>query len=203
VRKGIAHAAQGVPNHRFAAAQGPAEHLHAIAQQATVGGIVDRRLRDGAVHPQFAARPHLGLLGQHHHPVIQCPQRRRPHELGPAQQRRVVGHPLEVHPAEPAQHQAVGHPLFGVLKAPAVEMLERQQPQDHLHRGRAAPPPQRLWVAPCQIALDLLEQRIVIQQLIECPQHRIGLGGQLGHAGKHILDGVAINQHRSLLSGPR
>ena len=53
--------------------------------------------------------------------------------VGPADQRALVGHRLEVDPTEPTQYQAVGHPLGGFLIAPPIQVFAQEYPQDHLY----------------------------------------------------------------------
>jgi hypothetical protein len=42
-----------------------------------------------------------------------------------------IGHRMEGHPAEPAQHQAVGHSPFDFFVAPLVEVFEDQHAHEH------------------------------------------------------------------------
>jgi hypothetical protein len=45
-----------------------------------------------------------------------------------------------------------------------------------------------------EIGAHLGKQEIILQQVIEYDQHRIGLVLQLGHAGKDVFGWVAVNQ---------
>ena len=68
------------------------EHAHPIGQQAAVGRVVNGRLDHGGVDPQLAPARHLEAARQLGHAVQQSMQRLGLHQVGPAQQRRVVRH---------------------------------------------------------------------------------------------------------------
>ena len=54
--------------HRLGLVQQPAQHAHAIPDQATIGRIMDGGLDDRAIYPQFPSTGHFAVLGQFHHP---------------------------------------------------------------------------------------------------------------------------------------
>jgi len=158
--------------------------------------MMDRRLHHRAVQPQLPPFRDLHLPRQHGDPVNQRRQRGRLDGVRPAQQRRAIGHPLEIDPAEPAQHQTVGYPPFGLRETPIEEVLHDQQPQDHL-RWRGMPSMvARVRIAADQVRAHHLEERLIVQQRVELAQHRVGLPRQLGYPREHVLRGIAINQHR-------
>src|ERR1051326_2374034 len=78
-----------------------APDAHPIHHQATVGGMMDCRLDNGAVHPQLASSGHTDLGCQLTHAIVERLDGCGPNGLRPAQQRGIVGHLLEIDPAEP------------------------------------------------------------------------------------------------------
>ena len=114
-----------------------------------------------------------------------------------AQQRRLVGDPLEIDPTEPAQDQGVRYPLDRLLVAPGVQMLDHQQPQEHLSGRRGSAMDQRQPVALAQIAADLLVELVIVEQVVELDEHRVRLVGQFRHPCKDIFGLVAVDEHSS------
>ena len=90
--------------HRFGQVEQAANHAHAIANECTVSRRMDVCFDDRAVDTQLATARDLELGRQFDHAVIDLLQRVRPNEFGPADQRGIVGHSLEVDTAELAQH---------------------------------------------------------------------------------------------------
>ncbi len=54
---------------------------------------------------------------------------------------------------------------------------------------------QRMRIAPPQVAFDVRNERIIVEQPVQPAQHRIGLLGQLRHAGEHIFGRIPVDQH--------
>ena len=74
-------------------------------------------------------------------------------------------------------------------------MLDDQQPQDDLS-GRGMPAVhQRQPRAAGQVGAHLPVELVVVQQVVELDEHRVGLRGQFGHAGEHIFGVVAVDEH--------
>ena len=116
--------------------------------------------------------------------------------IGPAQQRRIIGHRSPVQSAEPAQDQVLIHLLFCFLITPLVEVLEDEHTQQDLHRRRVSPMHQREAKAVPEIGTDLLVEFVILQQPIQVLEHRVDALGHARHPRKHILGFVAVNQHR-------
>jgi hypothetical protein len=130
---------RGRAQHRLGAPHQPAQHAHAVVEQAAVAGVVDGGLDHRAVEPQLAPGGHLEVAGQRHHPLVERGERRRGDHPGPAQQRRVGRHLLLVDPAELAQRQAAADEMLELLVAPTMEPLDHQQAHDGLDRRAGAP----------------------------------------------------------------
>ena len=105
---------------------------------------MDRRPHAGRIQPQLASGGHFGLPRQLDDAIV---QRLGTECGGPADQRALVGHYLEVDPAEPAWYQAVGHPLARLLIASYMEVLAQQHPKDHSRRRGMSPMHQRIAIA--------------------------------------------------------
>jgi hypothetical protein len=176
-----------VREQHFGSLHHPREHPDTVDQQPAVGGMVDRGLHTGPVQAQFAPFGHLCLDGQFHHAIIEGMQRLGAQRVLPAHQGGLVRHTLEVHPAEPAQHQAILHALFGFSIAPLIQMFAQQHAQQHFHRRGMPPMHQGPFIAFPQVITHLLVQLVIIQEPIQLLQHGIGLGGHFGHTGKHIF----------------
>ena len=73
--------------------------------------------------------------------------RRKPDEGG------IVGHAAEVDPAEPAQHETIGHALLRFLEAPVVKMFNEQETQDGLYWRGMPSPVSCVRKAPCEVSL--------------------------------------------------
>jgi hypothetical protein len=159
--------------------------------------MVNIRLHHRGVNPQLAATGHLQRTGQLDHAVVERGDRVGTNEVGPADEGGVVGHRLEIEAAELAQYQAVAHEALSLLVAPVVQALDDQEPQDDLDRGGMAPARRGVRPAPHQVGAYSLEQRVVIQQLIELREFGVERQLQLGHQGAEILRRVAIPQHRT------
>jgi hypothetical protein len=117
----------------------------------------------------------------------------------PAQQGGGSGHPLKIYASKPAQDQAIGDALHRLLVAPAVHMLDDEQTQNGLGRGRVAPTHSGEPIAPHQVAAHLGKQEIVIEQAIQLVQHRVYLVGQFGHACEYLFRQIPIYQHGTSL----
>src|SRR5258706_8105647 len=48
---------------------------------------------------------------------------------------------------------------------------------------------------PGEVVVHLSIQVVVVEQVVELDEHRIGLVGQFGDAGKHIFGRVAVDEH--------
>src|SRR5260370_26635262 len=185
--------------HRLGPLHDAREDAHTVDQEPTIGGMMDSRWHTGGIDPQLAPAGHPRLHCQLYHALIQCLQRFGTDEPAPADEGGIVRHAAEVNPAEPAQHETIGHALLRFLEAPVVEMFDEQQTQDGLHRRGMASPVSRVGKAPRQIRLDLLEELIIIEQDIEGFELRVGLPRQFGHRRKHIFWRIAVNEHRTFL----
>ncbi len=169
------------------------EHAHTIDEQAAVGRMMDGGLHAGGIQPKLASFGHPGLSGQLHHPVNQRMHRLWSQGLLPAPQRTGIGHLMEGHPAEPAQHQAVGHPPLAFFVAPLVEVFEDQHAQQHFHWRRVPTMHQSGAIALAKVGSHLLVQRVIVEQAVQLPEHRIDLVCQLGHLGEDIFSRVAVH----------
>lgn len=94
---------------------------------------MDLGLHTGRVQSQFPTFRHFDLDCQLHHAIVQRAQGLRAQGVRPPNERRLSGHTLEIHPAEPAQRQAVGDPFGRLFITPVVQVLEQQQTQNHFH----------------------------------------------------------------------
>ena len=93
-------------------------------------------------------------------------------QVGPAHQRGVVRYGVQPHSAELAQHQAVADEVLGLGVAPVVQMLNNQQPQDHLDWCGWSAGLSRTRPSSAQISFDLLEDLVVFEQPIQFSQLR-------------------------------
>jgi len=82
--------------HGFGPPDGPCQHPHVIPQQRAVDRIVDVGLHHGAVDAQLARTRDVVLAGHLNNPVMPLVQRSKPKQVGPAQQRGVARHGLNV-----------------------------------------------------------------------------------------------------------
>jgi hypothetical protein len=101
--------------------------------QGAVHRIMDVGFDYRAVDTQFPTAGDLQVAGALGDVVEQAVHRRRLDEVSPAPQRGIVGHPFGIHATELAQDQAVADPLFRLLIAPIVEVLDDEHAQDDLH----------------------------------------------------------------------
>jgi hypothetical protein len=74
-------------------------------------------------------------------------------------------------------------------------VLHDEQPHEDFGGRRMASMRQREAIAVRAIAAHLLVERIVVEQVVACHKHRVGLIGQVRHAGKHIFGRVAVDEH--------
>lgn len=79
--------------------------------------------------------------------------------------------------------------------APLIEVFTDEHAQDDFHRRRMAPMDQRQAVSLAQIGADVLVQLVIFQHTLESLEHGINLGGQFGHASKHVFGLVGIDEH--------
>src|SRR2546421_30665 len=87
--------------------------------------------------------------------------------LFPAPKCTSIGYLMEGPPAEPAQHQAVGHPPLAFFVAPLVEVFEDQHAQQHFHRRRMSPMHQGGAIPRAFVGSHLLIQRIIVEQAVQ------------------------------------
>jgi hypothetical protein len=153
---------------------------------------MDRRLDHRAVDAQLPSAGHLQLPGERHDMVQQAIQRRRPDQVGPAQQGRIVRCSLEPQPAELPQDQAVAHELLGLGVAPAVQPPRDQHPQQHLDRRRGPPGLPRARMPPSEVLAQRPEQDVVIEQGIQPSQHRLELERQRRYEGEQVDGWIPI-----------
>ena len=193
--EGVAHPGEGRLDEGLAATNEPAEDAHPIGEQAAVGRVMDHRLHRRAIDAQSATACDPCLPRQLDDAIIEGMQGRGLDRVRPAQQRRLVGHGLKVHPAEPAQHETVGDTGFGLTIAPVIEVLDDQESQDDFDRRGMAPVHERLRIAGCEIGADLRVEEIVVEEAVELLEDGIGPVRELGNAGEDIFVGVEIDQH--------
>ena len=180
---------------RFGALNRAREHADPVGEQRTIDGIMDVRGDDGAIQAQLAAAGDVLLTGQGDDVIEQPLEGRRLNEVGPAQQRGIVGHARRVDAAELAQDEAVADPLLGLFVAPVIQVLDDQQAQDDLD-GRGGPAEGgRARIAASKIGFDGLEELIVVEQGVELGEHGIGLHAQGGNMIKQIDRVVPVAQH--------
>ena len=146
-----------------------------------------------AVDAQLAPTRHLQLLSQLGHAIQQAVQRLGLDQVGPAQQRRVVRHRLQSQSAELAQHQAVIDKVLGLLVAPGVQMLDDQQPQDHLDRRRGSSRLRGVRSALGQVRLHLLKELIVLKQPVQLGQLGLVVQHQRRHQPEQVDRRVPIS----------
>src|SRR5256885_4088882 len=115
--------------------------------------------------------------------------------VSPTDQRGIIGRWFPEQATEPAQHQALVDPIFGLLIAPAIQVLEQQHTQENFDRCGMAPMHQGVAIPLAKVVAHLLIQRVIIEQPIQLLEHRIDPFGHLGHTCKDIFFGVAIDQH--------
>ncbi len=189
--------AQACPRsqHRLRPPQEAAEHPHPVRQEATVRGMVHGRLHHRAVQSELPSAGDPQLPGQLDHPLVNLLQRPRTNQVGPAVQGGIVRHRLQVDPAELAQDQAVTDEVLGVFITPAVHTLDHQHPQDHLDRRAMPAQGQTVRVALDQIRFDSLEERVIVQQVVEFAQLRLKVGIELGDEGEEVDGFMAIHDH--------
>jgi hypothetical protein len=116
----------------------------------------------------------------------------RPDGGGPADQGGVVGDALEVDAAELAQHQAVVDEGLGLGVAPGVEPHHHEHPEDDLDRGGGAAAGSGLWVTAGEIVADPVDDRIVVEQLVEVLELRLEAEIELGDQREQIGPVVAV-----------
>ena len=108
-----------------------------------------------------------------------------------------IGRTFGVEAAELAQHQTIGDKLFGLCVAPAIEMFDDEHPQDDLNRGRRAAGGGGMGIAAEQIRLDLLEDRIVVEQRIELQRNPLAV-----RLGRAEADGPERRSEEGHVHGP-
>jgi len=171
------------------------EHAHPVVEQCAVGRVMDVSLDHRPIDAELAPARHLERASQADDVIQQLVQRLRPDEIGPPEERGITRHRLEVETAELAQHQTVADPPLSLCVAPAVEMLDDQQTQDDLNRRRGPSINQRPREAPSQIGLDLLEERVIIEQGVETRQDGLDGEAEGRDQGENVHRFVAIAQH--------
>jgi hypothetical protein len=147
------------------------------------------------VQAQLAPLRHLGLPGQCDHAVIELVQRFRSQGGGPADQGGIVGCRFPEQAREPAQHQALVHPIFGLLIAPAEQVLEQEHAQQHFHWGGMSSMHQGLPIAFPKVVAHLLVHLVIVKEEVQLLEHGVDPFGHLRHPCKDIFLGVAIDQH--------
>ena len=151
------------------------EDADAVAEEGAVHREMDVRFDDRAVDAQLAAPCDTQLTGEIDDVIQQLVQHGGLNHVGPSDERGVIRHGLEGHPAELAQNQTVAHPVLGLRVAPARAMLDDQQAQDDLDGCGGSAIAERAWEAATEIGPDQLEEVIVIEERIEVGQHAVGL----------------------------
>jgi hypothetical protein len=157
--------------------------------------MVDLGLHTGGIQPQLAPLCHLGLPGQLDYAVVERMQRFGLQRIGPTDQCGIIGRWFPEQATEPAQHQALVHPIFGLLITPSVQVLEQQQTQQDFHRRGMASMHQGVPMPFAKVVAHLVVHLVIVEQLIQLLQHRVDPFGHLRHARKDIFFGVAIDQH--------
>ena len=114
------------------------------------------------------------------------------HQVGPAQQRGEVRHGFQAQPTELAQHQAVAHEVLGLGIRPLVQVLNDQQPQDDLDRGRWPPGLGRVRSTPRQIGPELVEELVVLEQSIQFGQFRLEAQFECRHEREQVDRRVSV-----------
>jgi hypothetical protein len=74
-------------------------------------------------------------------------------------------------------------------------MLAQQHPQEDFHRRGVPPMDQRVAIALPQIDTHLSIELVILQQLIQPFEHRIGLGCHFRHPGKDIFWRITVYKH--------
>src|ERR671938_934094 len=186
---------RGLLKRHLGPAQEPAEHAHAVSQEAAVARVMDRGLHHRAVDAQLAPARHFEPSRQRHHTLVEGEEGLWRDEVGPAQQRGVVRHLLQIDAAELAQDQTVGNEVLDLLVAPAVEALDHEKAQDDLD-GRARPSPaQGVWRPLRQVGPDALKDRVTLEQAIEFAQHRFKLAEPRRDEGEQVHGRISVDQH--------
>jgi hypothetical protein len=94
---------RGLSHHRLGAAQQPAQHAHAIAEEATVGRMMKRGLHHRAIHAELPPAGYLQRARQLDDSLVE--RRQRGGSIRLAQRSRVVssgtGAPASVEPSPP------------------------------------------------------------------------------------------------------
>src|SRR5256714_7959203 len=115
--------------------------------------------------------------------------------VSPTDQRGIIGRWFPEQATEPAQHQALIDPIFGLLIAPAEQVLEQQHTQQDFHRRGMASMHQGVAMPFAKVVAYLLVHLVIVEQPIQLLQHGIDPFGHFRHACKDIFLGVAIDQH--------
>src|SRR5258708_36367449 len=115
--------------------------------------------------------------------------------VGPTDQGGIIGRWFPEQATEPAQHQALVHPIFGLLMTPSGQVLEQQHTQEDFRRRGMASMHQGVAMPFAKVVAHLVVPLVIVEQLIQLLQHRVDPSGHLRHARKDIFFGVAIDQH--------
>ena len=100
---------------------------------------MDRGLHTGPVQAQFASFGDPSLHCQFDHAIIERVHCFWTQGMKPAQERGLIGHALEVDPAEPAQDQTVFDALFGFPIAPLIQMFADEHAENDFDGGGMPP----------------------------------------------------------------
>lgn len=184
-----------VLSHLLDATQQARHHPHPIVKQSVVARMMGMGFHHRPVKPQLTPIRFVQLPCQVGHVIRQGLHSGRLNQPGPADQGRVVRHPLRIHATELAQHQAVCNELFGLLVTPAIQMFDHQHAQHDLHGGRGTPIGAHARIPLNQIGFHGLEDRVMVEQTIQLCQHRIHLYVQLRNRGKQIDRVIPVAQH--------
>src|SRR5882724_1867535 len=130
------------------------EHAHSIAQQNTIGRVVDIGFYHGGVHPRFVAADHLLSLGLSDDALVQLL-----HDRGAQQQSQLaeslgVWHPVMPNACELAIDQIGAHFPRQHAIAPVAYVLEHHQPEHNF--GGGGKPSTRAALGP-SLQLDLVD----------------------------------------------
>src|SRR5579863_6029760 len=149
------------------------EHLGDVLAEARIARMTDRRFDDRRVDAHLSTARDASCSGQLHDALEEGPQAVALEQLPQTHHRLGVRHLAAVDPAEVPVHEVAGDLPLELLVAPVLEVLEHQHPQRNLRRGAVPATPATLSEASPHRFEDTVDQRLVVEQLVDATKYRI------------------------------
>ena len=176
-----------------------------VPEEAAVRRVVDVGLHDGRIQSHLPAGDHA-LLARHLHDAgVELLDQLGAERLPEPHHRLRIRHGLASDPGDVAVDQVGPHlPLQGRV-APGLQVLEHEEPEDHLRRGALPPAGPALRMAVAEGVLHQRDQRFVVEEGIDraqplLPEERLLVRDQ--RPVNPLVDGALLvpeNEHRAVL----